>query len=219
MRVHTSKVRAHGVDASSHAFADCYGGYDNDELGEPVVLGKFEDGAQVDVGFTGTGLHFDVIVGCTVFYLEFRVVLEVVAFLHLDEVIKQGFTVEVKTVVDDAGGASCEERVLFGGNSIGCDAVTGAGHLGLPFEECHGRFNGTHLVLLGGVKDEALAARSYRTGGVGALGRVTLEWLRCGRLRYRYLGAGMRHSRNLSEVVMSVVAELALCGRFFAESS
>ena len=148
LRVHTFKVCAHGVDAGLDALTDCYRGHDNDELGEPVVLGKFEDGAQVDVGFAGTGFHFDVVVGHAVFYLKLRAVLEVVAFLHLNKVVEEGFSIKVETVVYNAGGARCEEGVLFGGGSIGSDAVAGAGYLGLPFEERHGGVDGTHLVLL-----------------------------------------------------------------------
>ena len=141
-------MRAHGLDAGLDAFANRYGGYDNNELGEPVVLGKFEDAAQVDVGFTGAGFHFDVVVGYTIFYYELRTMLEVVALLHLNEVVEKGFTVKVELVVDDAGGACCEEGVFFGCGTRGDDIAGGSGVLHLPFEECHGGVDGTHLVLL-----------------------------------------------------------------------
>ena len=74
--------------------------------------------------------------------------LEVVALLHLNEVVEKGFTVKVELVVYDAGGACCEKGVFFSGSTCGDDVAAGSGVFHLPFEERHGGVNGTHLVLL-----------------------------------------------------------------------
>ena len=39
------------------ALLDGNRGYNNDELGEPITFVQFEDRTQVDVGFSGSGLH------------------------------------------------------------------------------------------------------------------------------------------------------------------
>ena len=91
--------------------------------------------------------------------------LEVVALLHLNEVVEKGFTVKVELVVYDAGGACCEEGVFFGCGTRGDDVAGGSGVFHLPFEERHGGFDGTHLVLLGGVEDEAFTLECGAGGG------------------------------------------------------
>ena len=49
----------HHVDALEHALADGDARHDNDEFLESVCLVQLENGAQIDIGFSGSGLHFD----------------------------------------------------------------------------------------------------------------------------------------------------------------
>ena len=49
----------HHFDALEHALADGDARHHNDEFLESVCLVQLEKGAQIDIGFSGAGLHFD----------------------------------------------------------------------------------------------------------------------------------------------------------------
>ena len=57
--VERAEVLGRDLDVLEHALADGHAGHHDDELLEAVALRELEDGAQVDVGLAGAGLHLD----------------------------------------------------------------------------------------------------------------------------------------------------------------
>ena len=55
--VERPEVLGGDLDVLEHAFADGHAGHHDDELLEAVAARQLEDGAQVDVGLAGAGLH------------------------------------------------------------------------------------------------------------------------------------------------------------------
>ena len=45
------------IDALFHPFPDSHTGHYNNELLETIFSLKFKDGAQIDIGLAGAGLH------------------------------------------------------------------------------------------------------------------------------------------------------------------
>ena len=72
------------VDALEHAFADGDARHDDDELSEAVGLVQLEDGAEIDVGLAGAGLHLDGKLAA----LKRRDLLDVVCFLDRMDVLE-----------------------------------------------------------------------------------------------------------------------------------
>ena len=108
--VEVLEVLGHESDAGNDALLDRSARHENHELAELVSLGQLEDGAQVDVGLSGAGLHLDVEVQCITG--KFGHNLEAVPILHSLQIQQKDLVIEEQVVADRANFIGDVERLL-----------------------------------------------------------------------------------------------------------